>query len=347
MIRKGFIMKEFQGIIKKKGIQKIIHYFIYIFVLFIPILVFHQQILGDLKGTCTATSFEELNSCQKQKRFTKIKTKNIYDVGYNYVVDGKVVGKFLDIDLDGNVIVALADVATADELLNQTGEREISGNFSSFDSKLLKETLKKIQDDYIGRFSNDASIITEEQTREMFFGYLLNQYDGKNFSYIFPVILVVIIILLLLFKVIEGFKMIFAPEKTIIYGRKTLNSEENVEKASFEFYHGPYLFQNKNIRITNNYIFDLRGYGFTYHKINEAIWMYEKGIKHYGIIETGKQLIIKFKDTVTYILPLTLSERKKMMEILRVKNPGIIKGYSQEAGKQYQQTIAETKNHEY
>lgn len=345
MIRKGFIMKEFKGIIKRKGIKKIIHYLIYTLIMLIPIFIFYQQILGDFKGTCTATTFEELNSCQTQKRFTKIKTKNIYDVGYNYVVDGKVVGKFLDIDLDGNVIVALADVVTADELLVQTGEREISGNFSSFDSKLLKETLKKIQADYIERFSNEANIITEEQTREMFFGYLLNQYDGKNFSYVFPMLLFGVIILLLLWKIIEGFKMVYKPEKIIIHGKKTLSSEENVEKASFELFHGPYLFQNKNIQITNNYIFDFRGYGFTYHKINEAIWMYEKGIKHYGIIETGKQLIIKFKDHVTYILPLTLSERKKMMEILRVKNPEIIKGYSQEAVEQYQQRM--NKIHKY
>lgn len=329
-------MKEFKNLIKKKGISKTILYSILILIMLLPIIIFHKQVLGAFQGTCVATTYDELTKCQSQGRYTKIKTQNIYDVGYNYVVDGKTVGKFLDVDLGGNVILTLADTATADELLNKTGERSIAGHFTSFDSKVFKETLEKIQEDYIDRFTGEDGIITEDQTRGMFFKYMLNQYDGKGFPYVIPVIIVGIIIILLVFKVIEGVKMIVKPGKYVIYGKKTLEHEENADQASFELHNGPFLFQNKHIKITNNYIFDIRGYNFTYHKINEAVWMYEKGIKRYGLFETGKYLIVRFKDRVSLALSLNLTERKKVMEILRVKNPNIIKGYDQVTEKKYQ-----------
>lgn len=328
-------MKEFKEIIKKKGIRKTIVYSVLTLIMLSPLIILNKPVVGALKGTCTAKTFSQLQTCQKEGRYTKIKTENIYDVGYNYVVDGETKGKFLDVDLGGNVILTLADVTLADELLNKTGTREISGNFTSFDSKVFKETLQKIENDYIERFTNEAGIITEEETRGMFFPYLLNQYDGRGFPYIVPVLIVGIIVILLIFKVIEGIKMITKPGKFIVHGRKTLERDENAEKASFEFHNGPYLFKNKEIRITNNYIFNLTGYNFTYHKVNEAVWMYEKGIKRYGLFETGKYLIIKFKDHVGFALKLNLAERKKVMEILRVKNPGIQKGYSEEVEKSY------------
>ncbi len=328
-------MKEFKEIIKKKGIKKTLLYLILTIIMFTPLIIFHKQVTGTFKGTCVATNYKELQKCQQEGRFTTIKTANIYDVGYNYVVDGVTVGKFLDVDLEGYVILTLADTTTADELLAQTGEREISGNFTPFKNKVFKETKEKVEKDYIERFTNEAEIITEEQTRGMFFNYMLNQYDGEGFPFIFLIILVGVIILLLLFKVYEGLKMIVNPNKFIIYGRKTLEKEENADKASFEYQNGPYLFKNKDIRITNNYIFDTRGYNFTYHKVNEAVWMYEKGIKRYGLVETGKSLVVKFKDKIGMSLPLNLAERKKVMEIFRVKNKNIVKGYNSEREAQY------------
>lgn len=332
-------MNEFKTIIRKKGISKTITYTILIFIMLLPVIILHKPMIGSFKGTCIATNFKELQKCSDSGRPTTIKTTNIYDVSYNYIVDDKVVGKFLDVDLEGHVILTLADVATADELLNKTGEREISGHFNSFRSKVFKDTLKKVENDYIERFALESETITTEQARGMFFPYLLNQYDGEGFPYIIPVIIIGIIIILLLFKLIEGIKMILKPERFIIYKRTMLKNEENIEKASFELQNGPYLFQNKNVKITNNYIFDLKGYRFTYHKINEAVWMYEQKIKRYGLVETGTYLIIKFKDKVSYTLTLNLTERKKVMEILRVKNPKIIKGYSEEAKEQYQSNI--------
>lgn len=336
-------MKDFQKIIQKKGILKTIVYFILIIIMLLPIIILHKQVSGSFKGTCVATTFEQLEACQREMRYTKIKTENIYDVGYNYVVDGKTVGKFLDVDLGGNVIITLADTATADELLNQTGEREISGQFTSFDSKVFKDTLSKIEADYIERFAGENGVITEEETRGMFFEYMLNQYDGKGFPYVIPVIIIGIIVILLIFKMLEGIKMILKPGKFIIYGKKTLEHDENAEKASFEFHNGPYLFQNKYIKITNNYIFDTKGYGFYYHKINEAVWMYERGIKRYGLFETGKYLIVKFKDRSAFALSLNLTERKKVMEILRVKNPNIIKGYDKITEEKYRKNPEEVK----
>lgn len=336
-------MREFKEIIKKKGIKKTLLYLILTILMFSPLFIFRKQVVGTFKGTCVATNYNELKKCQEEGRFTTIKTVNIYDVGYNYVVDNKTVGKFLDVDLDGYVILTLADTATADELLNQVGEREISGNFSTFKNKVFQETKEKVEKDYIERFANEAEIITEEETRGMFFNYMLNQYDGEGFPFIFVIILVGVIILLLLFKVFEGLKMIISPNKCIIYGRKTLEKEGNADKASFEYRNGPYLFKNKNIRITNNYIFDTRGYNFMYHKVNEAVWMYEKGIKRYGIIETGKNLVVKFKDKVGMSLPLNLAERKKVMEIFRVKNKNIVKGYSAEREAQYRKNPSSLK----
>lgn len=330
-------MKEFKEIIRKKGIMKTACYTTLILIMLLPLLIFQNQVVGSFKGTCSATTIGELRKCKNEGRYTEIKTNNIYDAGYNYVVDGKTVGKFLDVDLDGFVILTLADVATADELLTQSGEKTISGHYSSFKNKIFKETLEKVEADYIERFTNEAEIITEDQTKAMFFESLFNQYDGEGFPYIIFVIIIGIIILLLIFKMAEGLKMILKPEKTLVYGKKALEKEENVEKASFELQNGPYLFQNKNVRITNNYIFNLRKYEFNYHKINEAVWVYEKGIRKYGLVETGKQLIIKFKDHITFALPLTLSERKKVIEILRVKNPKIIKGYDQITERKYQE----------
>lgn len=63
--------------------------------------------------------------------------------------------------------------------------------------------------------------------------------------------------------------------------------------------------------------------------------MYEKGIKRYGLVETGKSLVVKFKDKIGMSLPLNLAERKKVMEIFRVKNKNIVKGYSAEREAQY------------
>lgn len=328
-------MKEFREIIKKKGFKKTLLYLILTIIMFSPLILFRKQVVGTFKGTCVATNYKELQKCQEEGRFTTIKAMNIYDVGYNYVVDNVTVGKFLDVDLDGYVILTLADTTTADELLNQKGKREISGNFTPFKNKVFAETKEKVEKDYIERFTNEAEIITEEQARGMFFEYMLNQYDGEGFPVIFLVIAVGIIILLLLFKVFEGLKMIVNPNKFIIYGRKTLEREENADKASFEYQNGPYLFKNKNIRITNNYIFDTRGYNFTYHKVNEAVWMYEKGIKRYGLIETGKNVVIKFQDKIGMSLPLNLAERKKVMEIFRVKNKNIVKGYNKEREELY------------
>ena len=336
-------MKEFKEIIKKKGIRKTLLYLVLTIIMFSPLIVFHKQAIGTFKGTCVATNYKELKKCQEEGRFTTIKTENIYDVGYNYVVDNVTVGKFLDVDLEGYVILTLADTATADELLAQTGTREISGSFSTFKNKVFQETKEKVEKDYIERFANEAEIITEEQTRGMFFEYLLNQYDGEGFPFIFLIILVGVIILLLLFKVYEGIKMIVSPKKFIIYGRKTLEKEGNADKSSFEYKNGTYLFKNKNIRITNNYIFDTRGYNFTYHKVNEAVWMYEKGIKRYGLVETGKCLVVKFKDKIGMSLPLNLAERKKVMEIFRVKNKNIIKGYSAEREEQYRKNPSSLK----
>lgn len=328
-------MKEFQGIIKKKGILKSILYSIFILLMLLPLIILKKQVIGSFKGTCVAKSFDGLQKCEREGRFTTIETTNIYEAGYNYVVDGKVVGKFLDVDLEGNVIVTLADTATADELLNGEGLRQISGTFVSFNNKVFKNTLDKMQQDYIERFALEEEIITEKQVKEMFFPRMFNQYDGRGFPYILPVILVGIGIALLAYKLLEGLKMIFRPNKFVVYKGKTLEQEENVDKASFEFQNGPYLFQNKDVRITNNYIFDLKGFGFTYHKVNEAVWMYEKGMKRYGLVETGKYLIIKFKDKVGLGLALDTKERKKVMEILRVKNPKIINGYDQITAQNY------------
>lgn len=332
---KGINMNEFKKIIRKKGISKTITYAILILIMLLPLIILHKPIIGSFQGTCVATNYKELQKCQKAGRPTKIKTTNIYDVAYNYVVDNKVVGKFLDVDLEGHVILTLADITTADELLNQTGEREISGHFTKFHSKVFKDARNKIENDYIERFTVTSGTITKEQTKGMFFPYLLNQYDGEGFPYIIPVIIIGIIIILLLFKLIEGIKMIIKPERLILYKRKMMKNDENIEKASFELQNGPYLFQNKNIKITNNYIFDMKGFRFTYHKVNEVFWAYEQKIKRYGLVETGTQLIIKFKDKTTYVLALNLTERKKVMEILRVKNPKLIKGYSQEAEEQF------------
>ena len=336
-------MNEFKSIIKKKGMQKTIIYFILIFIMLLPLIIMHKQVIGAFQGTCIADEFSKLEVCQKSGRYTKIQTENIYDVGIDYVVDGKTVGKYLDVDLGGNVILTLADTTLADELLASEGLREISGHFSSFNSKVFVDALIQVQAAYIERFANEAQIITEEQTKAMFFGYLFNQYDGRGIPYIIPVIAIGIVIILLIFKVIEGIKMIIKPEKYIIYGKKTLEKEGNADKAALEYGRGPYLFKNKDIRITNNFIFDTRGYSFTYHKINEASWMYEKGIRRYGMFETGKKLIIKFKDKVGLALPLTLTERKKVMEILRVKNPKIVKEYSVENEQKYKKDPANMK----
>ena len=318
-------MNEFKSIIKKKGMQKTIIYFILIFIMLLPLIIMHKQVIGAFQGTCIADEFSKLEVCQKSGRYTKIQTENIYDVGIDYVVDGKTVGKYLDVDLGGNVILTLADTTLADELLASEGLREISGQFSSFNSKVFGDALIQVQAAYIERFANEAQIITEEQTKAMFFGYLFNQYDGRGIPYIIPVIAIGIVIILLIFKVIEGIKMIIKPEKYIIYGKKTLEKEGNADKAALEYGRGPYLFKN------------------TYHKINEASWMYEKGIRRYGMFETGKKLIIKFKDKVGLALPLTLTERKKVMEILRVKNPKIVKEYSVENEQKYKKDPANMK----
>lgn len=332
-------MKEFIMIIKKKGIQKTIFYLILMLIVSLPLIVFHKQTRATLKGTCTATNFSQIKKCQNEKRFTTIKTNNIYDVGYNYVVDDVVVGKFLDIDLEGHVILTLVDINTANELLSQNGTRKISGTFSTFQNKVFSETKEKVIKDYIERFTVESSFITEEETRGMFFDYMFNQYDGAGFPFIIVIMIIVIILLLLLFKVIEGIKMILWPNRFVIYGKTTLEAEKNVEKASFEFHNGPYLFQSKSIYITNNYIFDLKGSQFTYHKVNEAIWMYEKSIRRYGLFETGKNLIIKFSDHTSMSLSLTLSERKKIMEILRVKNKNIVTGYDEETAFKYKKNL--------
>ena len=136
-------MKEFKEIIKKKGIRKTLLYLVLTIIMFSPLIVFHKQAIGTFKGTCVATNYKELKKCQEEGRFTTIKTENIYDVGYNYVVDNVTVGKFLDVDLEGYVILTLADTATADELLAQTGTREISGSFSTFKNKVFQETKEK------------------------------------------------------------------------------------------------------------------------------------------------------------------------------------------------------------
>lgn len=336
-------MKEFKGIIKKKGILKSLIYSILILLMLLPLLILHKPIIGSFKGNCVARNFKELQKCEAEGRFTTIETTNIYEAGYNYVVDDKIVGKFLDVDLEGNVIVTLADTATADELLNGDGLRQISGTFVSFNNKVFKDTLEKMQKDYIERFALEEEIITEKQVKEMFFPKMFNQYDGKGFPYLLPVILVVISVLLLCYKLFEGLKMIFKPEKFTVYKKQTLEQEKNADKASFEFHNGPYLFKNKDIRITNNYIFDLKGFGFTYHKVNEAVWMYEKTIKRYGLIQNGKYLIIKFKDKVGLGLKLDTKEQKKVMEILRVKNPNIVTGYNQETAQKYKNNPSKLK----
>jgi len=336
-------LKNFESIIRKKGILKTVIYLLLIIVIVSPLIILRKQVTASLKGTCVATTYNELEQCRLEGRYTKIKTKNIYDVNYNYVVDERIVGKFLDIDLGGRVIIALADSKTASELLSKEGEKTISGYLISFENKAFKETLAKIKEDYAKKFVTEDGSFTTENAHNMFFSHMLNQYDGKNIPYIIPVIIVCILTILLLPRLLDGVKMIVVPTKYKGYGKLSLSQDENSNKADFEYQNGPYLFSNKHIKVTNNYIFDTKGLDFNYHKNNEAVWMYEETIKKYGLIETDKNLVIKFKDSFTLSLPLTLSERKKMMEIFRVKNKDIIKGYSKEAEENYKEIIKNIK----
>lgn len=328
-------MDDLKKIVRKKGETKIIIYSILIFVMLIPVFVFHKQVIGSFKGTCTVTDIPGLDKCREEGRFIKIKTKNIYDAGYNYVVEGKTVGKFLDVDINGNVILTLADTVTADELLSGKEERTISGHMQKFNSELLKETLSKVQKDYVESYANDAGTISKADAERMFYPYLLNQYDGHGFPYIIPVLIVGSIVIVLIFKVLDGIKMVQNPEKFIIYGKKQEKDKEQEEKANFELQNGPFIFESKKVKITNNFIFNMQGDAIIYHKNNDAVWMYEQSLRRYGLFETGKNLIIRFKDHTGLRLALKPSEQKNVMEIIRVKNKKVLIGYSDELEQKY------------
>lgn len=325
-------MEDIKQKLKQRGLKKSILYFVLIIIMLSPLLVMHKKVIATLKGTCVVDSLDGLNKCQKEGRYTTIKANNFYDVGYDYVVDGKVVGRFLDVDMHGHSLIALVDIQTTEKLENGTGLREISGNLVTFKDPIITDTIEKVKQEYIERYEGT---LTEEQTLSMFVPYQLDQYDGKGFPFILIIILIGIIVILLGFKLFEGLTTFLKPETKIFYGKKRVKDKTLVEKVNFELKNGPYLYQSNDFWITNNYAISTKNDVFVFNPINTIVWMYERGVKKYGVIETGKILVLKFKNNSTMTIKGNVRERNKIMEIVKVKNPDVVKGYDKMTHSKY------------
>jgi len=317
-------MKSLNSVIKRKALLKLLLNVLSVILLFFIMWLLEIKTYDLFNSECIVTDESSLKACYKKSRYVKITTNQVYDAEYEYMVDGVVMGHFVDISVDGKSLIALVDNDDFQTLLRDVqATQTIVGRLENFTENSRAEAYNNIQNAYIERFEGPY---TKEEVLSSIYPFQLNSYNASKEPLYINFTLLIIPTIILIILAIRNIIIYFKPELHKIYYK----NKTEIKKLAKELSNEKQAFNSKKFIITENYIVSLKGNDILYWKIKDITWLYETVIRRLGFIKHGTFLNIFFKDKSSYKLDLKDDEQLEIMKKLKRMNPDIVIGYTKE-----------------
>lgn len=318
-------MKKLKAIIRIENTKKAILLTIVCVVLFLGYFILGVTPKNLFQENCIVETEEDIKKCEG--KYATVKVKKVYDTEYEFQVNGEASGRFIDLDFDGKSLIAIVKKDQVKDLFQGEEEKVIEGKLEAFTNKGMKKGYEEIVNSYVKKFGENA---TEEGIKSAVFSVQLNAYhNSKQMAMICFVCLTVPLVLTLVALVVV-LKRIFIIS---IKGKKSINEIVLEEELA----NGPYLYKRENFLMTNTFAVSSSSRGLHVEPIEKLVWMYERKVTQLGSSQRKKYLILCFENHNRMKVKFDNPEAEKVIQLLTLKKPDMIAGYSKEALKQWKQ----------
>ena len=164
----------------------------------------------SFKGGKEINNIVELENT-KEGTYVNLKVSRAYETEYLYYEDDKQVGKFIDIEMNGKVLIAILDTKTAEKVLNNMDGKEqyIEGKLIKYTEENMVDGYNKIKQNYLEDFGGE---LTEDEIMEMFTRLQLLNYGIKRPNIVVSILLIFATFFIFTSIIILIIRLIFSNE---------------------------------------------------------------------------------------------------------------------------------------
>ena len=145
------------------------------------------DIAYSLRGAKEINNIVELEHTEEGS-YVRVKYNKAYETDQLYYIKYEPVGKFIDIEINGKVLVSILDLDTAKSILESEKEpKYIEGKLIHFKEENMLEGLNNIKQNYLEDFGWELS---EDEIIDMFASAQLLNYGIKRPNVIITIVLI-------------------------------------------------------------------------------------------------------------------------------------------------------------
>lgn len=312
-------MEKIKKGLYKKNMYKILFLLAAIIILFSSYFILNVDFDVIFNNPCVVESYSDIEQCTD--KYTIINYEKIYDTEIYFNVDSTEKGNFVDIDLDGYILIGLVQREEAVALFGKTEARTLTGKLEVFTGD-KEGIIDNVIDTYMDSF---GTALTEDELRSVVIDVQFNAYgDSIRNEFVLFYSISAILLLLLLLLIIVVFRRM---------GIKALY-QKDVKKESVlnELEIGPYLFKGKRFILTFNYFVAI-GHRIKVFKLDDLEWTYERIVTNVGSSKKSKYLIFVFKNKQKVKIKFTIEDSENIIRLLTLRNENMKTGFEKKKSK--------------
>lgn len=289
------------------------------------------------------SSIYQLDKYANYNKTVILECSEVYHTGYEYYVDNVLKGYYLYVTLSNsqyNVIVVLVDSNYAEEYVQKSDAGEKVEILSEV-SQGLDYNRQDIIDEYKQELiSND--ILDEYEANELFYNVSADAMLDPQSTLIIISLIMISLVIIYAIKSISSLIKVIDVNKHTDYKLLLKCDGNELDKIREVYEENNFEFKEKNIFISDEYLYKLSFFETRITKIDNIAWIYDLENRVNGI-KTAEYIMIKLKHGKDIAIPVDKKKLQDIIEYLYSKNNEILIGYSNDNRAKYKEILKNNK----